>query len=74
MIELEGCVVEGCPMLGTDRHHVMPRALRGHEYADRWPVIRLCPRHHKSWHALVWPGRDAVRRAIREAKAIRELS
>lgn len=44
------CVVLGCGAVPTELHHFAPRNTFGADEADRWPVLPLCPPHHREWH------------------------
>jgi 5-methylcytosine-specific restriction endonuclease McrA len=39
-----------CGVLGTEEHHIHPKALAGAEEAELWPKIHLCRRCHGLWH------------------------
>lgn len=42
------CAYRGCG-LPAEWHHTAPRNTFGPD-AERWPVVPLCPAHHRGWH------------------------
>jgi len=43
------CVVMGCTQPGREEHHFAPRNTFLDD-ADSWPILPLCPEHHREWH------------------------
>jgi hypothetical protein len=64
---VEPCIICGYPH--TEQHHIAPQAyehLFGEEW-NQWPVIPLCPLHHKKWHEIVTP--TLVKKSLDYGKA-----